>query len=139
MSDWWAPSRDANLLVLGLTRQAPPPASTFDAINSKFARFERIYLELLELLKRDNKSIDVLDALTHPSPSQTIDEYNDFKYDANILRQGGGPFSKRRLEIPFLPYKFARYVYTDTDIQQLSTKIDWQVRIMDAKMDDMVL
>jgi hypothetical protein len=146
MSDWWTPSRDASLLALALARQAtlapepPPPfGSNFDAIRSKFATFERTYLDLLELLKSDNKSIDVLDALTCPPPSQTLHEYSDFKYDVDAPRQDVEPFSKRKLESPDLPYKVARYVYTDADIRELHTKLDWQIRIMDGKMDDMVL
>lgn len=140
MSDLWTLSRDANLLALGLARQAPPPALTFNTIHAKFAAFERTYLNLLELLRRDNKSVEVLDALTHHPPlSQTLDEYEDFKFDADTLRRGVTSFSKRELDIPFLPYNVARYVYTDDDIRQLNNKMDWQIRIMDGKMDDMVL
>jgi hypothetical protein len=139
MSDWWTASCKANLLASGLSRTDPGPVSTFDAIGHKFRTFEKTYLELLEILRRDNKTIDVLDALTHLSLRQTLDEYNDFQYDSDALRRGAGSFSKRQLESPSLPYKVARYVYTDADILQLGEKMDLQIRIMQAKMDDMVL
>jgi hypothetical protein len=139
MSDWWTASCNANLLALGLSRTSPAPVSTFDAIDHKFRTFEKTYLELQEILRRDNKTIDVLDALTHPPLRQTLDEYDDFKYGSSALRRGVGSFSKRQLESPSLPYKVARYVYTDTDILRLGEKMDWQIRIMEGKMNDMVL
>jgi hypothetical protein len=139
MSDWWTDSCKADLLALALTRTGGAALPTFDAIDHKFRSFEKTYLELLEILRRDNKTIDVVDALTHPSPRQTLDEYHDFQYDSDALRRGAGSFSKRQLESPSLPFKVARYVYTDTEILQLDKKMDWQIRIMQAKMDDMIL
>jgi hypothetical protein len=139
MADWWTASCNANLLALGLSRTNPAPVSTFDAIDHKFRTFEKTFFELLEILRRDNKTIDVLDALTHSSLRQTLDEYDDFKYDSEALRRGAGSFAKRQLESPSLPYKIARYVYTDADILQLEGKMDWQIRIMQEKMNDMVL
>lgn len=136
---WWIASRDADLLASGLSRTNPPPVSTFDAIESKFRNFEKTSLELLEILRRNNKTIDVLDALLHSSLWQTQDEYNDFKYDSDALRRGAGSFSKRELKLPSLPYKVARYVYTDDDIVRLENKLDWQIRIMREKMNEMVL
>lgn len=139
MSDWWTSSRNANLLASGLSRTIPAPVSTFEAIDSKFKAFEKTYLELLEILRRDNKTIHVLDTLTYPSLRQTVDEYDDFKYDSEALRRGAGSFSRRQRESPSLKYKVARYVYNDADILQLEKKIDWQIRIMQETMDDIVL
>jgi hypothetical protein len=139
MSDWWTASLNANLLASGLSRTNPAPVSTFEAIESKFKAFEKTYLELLEILRRDNKTIDVLDTLTYPSLRQTVDEYDDFKYDCEALRRKARSFSRRHLESPSLKYEVARYVYNDADILQLEKKIDWQIRIMHQTMDDMVL
>jgi hypothetical protein len=139
MSEWWTASCNANLLALGLSRTHPAPVSTFDAIDDKFRAFEKTYLELREILRRDGKIIDVLDALTYPSLRQTLDEYDDFKHDSDALRRGAKSFSKRQLGSPSLPYKVARYVYTDADILQLEKKMAWQIRIMQEKMNDMIL
>lgn len=139
MADWWKSSLDADLLALALARQTQSSEWTFDSIKSKFAAFERTYLTLVEILHRDNKSIDVLDNLMIPPLLQTLDEYHDFKYDADKFHDHDGPFTKRKLDMPSLPYKVGRYVYGDEDIPKLSTKIDWQIRIMNAKMDAMIL
>jgi hypothetical protein len=135
MSEWWEPSRGARLLAVGLSRQTPPPVVTFSTINSKFSEFEKTYLELLELLGRDGKSVDEVDKLTDPPLSQTLDEYHDFRYNAGTAV----PFSKRKLDIPSLSYGVARYVYNDEDIQNLVAKLNWQIQIMVVKMEDMVL
>jgi hypothetical protein len=137
MSDWWTLSRNADLLASTLALVSTPP--TFDEINIKFQAFEKKYFELLEILRRADKTIDSIDALIHPSLRQTLDEYNDFDYDSNVLRRGAGPFSKRELRWPPLPYKVARYVYTATDARQLNTKMDWQISIMQAKINALSL
>jgi hypothetical protein len=128
-SPWWTASLNSNLLVLGLTRTTPPPVSTFDAIDNKFKEFEKTYFELLQILRRVGKTIDVLDNLNYCSLHQTLDEYDDFKYDVDTMRKSAGvvvgaELFKRPLESqPPLPYQISRYVYNDEGIRQLENKI----------------
>jgi hypothetical protein len=128
-SPWWTASLDSDLLVFGVTRTTPPPVLTFEVIESKFKSFEKTYLELLEILRRVRKTIDVLDNLNYCSLHQTLDEYDDFRHDANTLRKSdsagldAGRF-KRPLELPTTPpYQISRYVYNDEGIRQLEKKI----------------
>jgi hypothetical protein len=162
-SAWWTASLESNILALSLTRITPPPVSTFDAIDSKFKIFEKTYHDLLEILRRVRKTVDVLDNLNYCSLHQTLDEYDDFKYDADVLRQSPGAgertgLFKRTIELPTpISYQIPRYVYNDNGIRQLENKIgkqdklwnrfnasnytllDWQIRIMKATMSDIVL
>lgn len=140
MPDWlWKPSLDADLLALRLRRQTLPPQLNFDKIKSKFITFKHTYIALFELLSKEGKSLEVLGPRIHSSLSKTLDEYEDFMFDADSLHRDGGSFTKWRLDIPDLPYKVARHIYTDADIIELLTKLTWQIRIMSRKLDDMVL
>jgi hypothetical protein len=128
-SAWWTSSLDSDLLVFGVTRTAPAPVLTFETIDSSFRLFEKTYVELLEILRRVRKTIDVLDNLNYCSLHQTLDEYDDFRSDADTLRKSdntgvdAGQY-KRPLESPIpLPYQISRYVYNDEGIRQLGNKI----------------
>jgi hypothetical protein len=131
-SPWWTASLESNLLALSLTRITPSPVSTFDAIENKFKIFEKTYHDLLGILRRVRKTIDVLDNLNYCSLHQTLDEYDDFKYDADLLRKspsarGGTGLFKRTLELPTpIGYQIPRYVYNDNGIRQLENKIGKQ-------------
>jgi hypothetical protein len=136
MTALWTASCNANLLAT----TAALAGEDVRYVEARFAEFEKTYYQLVELLREDNKSADVLNSLTNPPLSQTLDEYEDFKYDYGRLREHPGAFAKRRLDVPAdLKYKVSRYVYTPADLKELDRKITWQLQIMRDKMVDMVL
>lgn len=93
-TDWWVASRNATLLTEALSRTNPQPVSTFDTIERKFERVEKTRLELLEILKKHDKSEKTLDTLTRFSLAESLDEYADFRYGFDA---GSKSFSKRQL------------------------------------------
>lgn len=133
---WWTASGSADLLAARLKRSNPPSLITVESLEQKFHTFKTIYLQLVELLRTKDRNVDVIDALTYPPLSQTLDEYDDFQYD---LQREDTSFQRRKLASSTIPYKVTRYVYTDGDITQLEKKLDLQITIMQEKMNHITL
>lgn len=99
----------------------------------KAVSFKATFEDLQFILNEENITLEWIDSFY-----QTHDECNDFLFDFEDLQNGRG-FDKRPAQLPDIPYKMARYTYTDAEIALLEEKIDLQLHIMNAKMNDIVL
>jgi hypothetical protein len=128
-----AANRRAKPLALGFGGSFGDPSSTISALAKSFLTFRSTYKSFMQILAQEETTIEFIDDF-----SQTWDECNDFLDDYENL-QHGAAFALRWPATPEPSHGLARYVYTDEDIVRLKKRVGFQLHIMLAKMDDIIL
>lgn len=109
------------------------PSGRVKVLESKAISFTTSFQALIYILNQEHMILAWADDFR-----QTFDECDDFLSDFQAL-QRGETFGKRLASLPDITYKMARYMYTDDEIAVLEQRIDLQLHVMHAKMDDIVL
>lgn len=126
-------SREAKPLALGFGGSFLKPSSKVHALANSFIDFSKTYPPFREILAQDGTTLEFIDDFV-----QTWDECNDFLYDFESLQRGAA-WTKRQPLVPGPSHRLARYVYSREDFGRLERRLELQLYIMYAKMDDIVL
>lgn len=129
----WATCCEARPLALGFQGTFRQPSRRVGRLARKMSAFCNAFKDLEFVLEGENTTVEGIDGFR-----QTFEECDEFLSDFQSL-QAGQDFDKRPTGFPELPYKMGRYMYTDTEIDSLEARVDIQLNIMNAKMDDVVL
>jgi hypothetical protein len=133
MSHVWATCCEARPLALGFQGTFHQPSRQVKRLAQKMAAFCNAFKDLEFVLEGENTTVEWIDGFR-----QTFEECDEFLSDFQSLQAGQG-FEKRPTGFPKLPYKMGSYMYTDTEIANLEARVDIQLNIMNAKMDDVAL
>jgi hypothetical protein len=127
----WASSRDARPLA---ERSNDASTSKVREIASTLVDFYETYPYFIQILQLNETSIESLHDF-----HQLWDECDDFCYDYDDIQKHRKSFAKRQPKLSTISFGGARYVYTNEDVERLETRAVSQLRIMQAKMDDIIL
>jgi hypothetical protein len=131
--DIWRESQNAGPLALGFGGAHDRISDRIQNLSSKIDLFPRTFGDFKYALDQKSQLITPFENFLH-----TLDECNDFLYDFAVLQNE--PYSrKRRLESPRLEYPVPRYVYTEKEIVSLENRIDFQLKVMRAHINHLLL
>jgi hypothetical protein len=109
------------------------PSWRIRRLASHMSAFHIAFRDLEFILHGDSPTVEWVEDFR-----QTFDECDDFLFDFQAL-QAGQEFDNRPAGLPKLPYKMGRYMYTDAEIDSLKERVDVQLDIMNARLDNIVL
>jgi hypothetical protein len=129
-------SREARPLAEGFGGSFLCPSPEIHALEHSFIDFIKTYRQCREILSRAGTTLEFIDDY-----AQTWDEGSDFLYDYTELQRGAAWRKRQPLDplVPVPSHRLARYVYTKADIIRLQRRLELQLYIMYAKMDDIAL
>jgi hypothetical protein len=133
MSQLWGPSCEAQPLALAFHGTFRKPSRQIRRLAKKMAAFHAAFKDLEFVLEEENTTVEWINGF-----HQTFDECDDFLSDFDSL-QAGQDFYGRPAALSELPYKMGRYMYTDPEVTRLEARVDIQLNILNAKMDNVVL
>lgn len=122
MSKLWA-----DCLIAGPLASLPVDQQ-FVGLVHRFRRFFRMFPCFREILRHQNASIEFFDDF-----QQTWDECIDFLYHNPSWRHGNTEPQ------PTLLHRTACYVYNNSDLAVLERRLELQLHIMNAKINDILL
>lgn len=126
-------SPEAKALALGFGGTYRDPAPQIQTLANSVIDFHKSHSPFREILSREKITIEFLDDF-----DQTWDECNEFLYDFATFR-GEVRSAQYRSTDPEPPHRPASYLYNDGDIAQLARRVELQLHIMHAKMNDVLL
>ncbi|KAH0556497.1 hypothetical protein GP486_005608 [Trichoglossum hirsutum] len=116
-------------LACGFNGSLIRPSDRVKKLASDITAFQTTFRELETILKEGKTTVERIDEFR-----QTLDECDDFLFDYQNL-QDGKSFDKRPALLPDIQYRMPRYVYTDSEIAALESRIEIQLKIMHAKIN----
>jgi len=131
--EWWTESLQAEPLALGFGGTRGNISGRIQRLATKINLYPKTFQDFRDISKKRQKGIERFETY-----AQTLEECADFLYDYNSVKTGAA-FSTRMSGSPELPWKIPRYVYSNDDIARFEERIDLQLAIMRATMDDLVL